>query len=207
MRFASLSLAPLPMLAFAAALTLSAGAPALAQGAATDKAAEQFAQTVGDDLIALLKRYQYRADLRSELRAFLLPKIDVWRISRFVLGPYARKFDAQQLERWQIAFANYVVQVYATRLKGYSDEKFIVRGSQTKGRNSVVMSEIHFADDRPPLPVQWWFIKQKDGGYRLFDLQVLGVWFAQEQRALFVSVLDENQGSLDALIARLRRPG
>ena len=192
----------LPALALLAAL---ASPPAMAQTA--DKQAEQFAQTVGDDLIALLKRYQHRSDLRSELREFLLPKIDVWRMSRFVLGPYARRFESKQLERWQMAFVAYLVRVYATRLRGYSDEKFIVTGSQTKGRNSVVMSEIRFPDDRPPLPVQWWFIKQKNGEYRLFDLQVLGIWFAQEQRALFVSVLDQNKGSLDALIASLRRAG
>ena len=197
----------LPMLALLAALgLLAAPQAALAQPAAAgnDPAAEQFARTVGSDLIALLKRYQHRADLRSALREFLVPKIDIWRMSRFVLGPYARRLDNEQLERWQREFVDYLVRVYATRLKGYSDEKFVVLGSQTRGRNTVVMSEIHFTDERPPLPVQWWLIQQKNGGYRLFDLQVLGVWFAQEQRALFTSVLDESQGSLDALIARLR---
>ncbi|MCY4504553.1 MAG: hypothetical protein OXB87_01110, partial [Hyphomicrobiales bacterium] len=80
----SISLSPLralPMLALLAALgLLAAPQAALAQPATAgnDPAAEQFARTVGSDLIALLKRYQHRADLRSALREFLVPKIDIW---------------------------------------------------------------------------------------------------------------------------------
>ena len=48
-------------------------------------------------------------------------------------------------------------------------------------------------------------VREKDGGYSLFDVQVLGVWMAQEQRASFSSVLKNNKGDINALLEHLRK--
>jgi len=65
-----------------------------------------------------------------------------------------------------------------------------------------VQSEIRFTNGREPVSVDWWLIK-KDGGYKIFDVNVVGVWLAQEQRSAFTSVIRNNGGNFDALLAHL----
>jgi len=45
---------------------------------------------------------------------------------------------------------------------------------------------------------------EKDGSFTLFDVRVLGVWMAQEQRDSFASVLKNNRGDINALLNHLR---
>jgi phospholipid transport system substrate-binding protein len=49
----------------------------------------------------------------------------------------------------------------------------------------------------------WWVIEEKDGTMSLFDVQILGVWMAQEQRDIFSGVLKSNKGDIEALIEHL----
>ena len=49
----------------------------------------------------------------------------------------------------------------------------------------------------------WWVIEEKDGSYTLFDIQVLGVWMAQEQRDIFSGILKTNNNNMEALIEHL----
>ena len=138
-----------------------------------------------------------------ELKALLLPQFEAARISRFVLGAYAKQYTPEQLKAWETAFVDYVMNIYVVRLRAYSDESFEIVGVQNRKRNFFVNTNIIFQSERQPLPVQWWLRHQTDGSFKIFDLQVLGVWFAQEQRALFLTILGENNGDLDALIARV----
>jgi phospholipid transport system substrate-binding protein len=98
-----------------------------------------------------------------------------------------------------------IVKVYANRLKDYSDERVIVGKARNKKRNFIVDSKIEFANGRDPISIDWWLVREKDGRFTLFDVRVLGVWMAQEQRASFSSVLQNNKGDINALLDHLRK--
>ena len=44
-------------------------------------------------------------------------------------------------------------------------------------------------------------LPRKDGSFSLFDVRVIGVWMAQEQRDSFASVLKNNRGDISACSA------
>ena len=48
-------------------------------------------------------------------------------------------------------------------------------------------------------------IKNKNGDYKIFDIRVIGVWMAQEQRSTFTSFLSKNNGNIDKLMDRLKK--
>jgi phospholipid transport system substrate-binding protein len=68
-----------------------------------------------------------------------------------------------------------------------------------------VESRIEFANGRDPIDIDWWLRLEKDGSFALFDVRVLGVWMAQEQRDSFASVLKNNKGNMNALLDHLRK--
>jgi phospholipid transport system substrate-binding protein len=78
----------------------------------------------------------------------------------------------------------------------------VVTGSREVKDSVVVNSKLSSANgDRP---VTWRLVK-RGGGYRIFDVNVEGIWLASTQKTNFTSVLQKNNGNVDALIAYLKQ--
>lgn len=129
--------------------------------------------------------------------------LNVKRVARFTLGRSARTVGDEDKLRFEEAFRYVLIKIYSNRLAGYTEEKVIVTKAKTKGRNNLVNSQIIFTTERPPVDMVWWVIEEKDGSMSLFDVQILGVWMAQEQRDIFSGVLKSNKGDIEALIKHL----
>jgi len=98
-----------------------------------------------------------------------------------------------------------VVKVYVTRLTDYHNEKLVITSSKAKGtKEAIVESQINFTNGREPVKVTWWLIKDASGSYKIFDLNVVGIWLAQEQRSSFTSVISNNKDDFNALLTHLK---
>ena len=89
-------------LAIIAAPFSVATAPTLAaaQSAARDAAAEQFVQTEANRALQILRQGNVGAE-RGQFRAFVDQAADVPRITRFVLGKYARTISPAQYAQFR----------------------------------------------------------------------------------------------------------
>lgn len=197
----------LTSLAFSIALfgaALSASAPAHAANA--DPAAEKWVTDISQKAIQVISDKDLNKAAREAAFAKLLDdNADMNRIAAFCLGQFLRTPTAAQKDEYVKLFDNFVVKVYVTRLSDYHDEKVQITGSQLKGSNqALVQSQITFTNGRDPIQITWWLLK-KDGGYKLFDVNVVGIWLAQEQRATFTSVINNHNGDFNALLDHLRK--
>ncbi|MDE1173423.1 MAG: ABC transporter substrate-binding protein [Parvibaculaceae bacterium] len=183
------------------ALTLNA-TPARA---GDDPAAEQFVTKLSLDAIKIISdKTNSKAQKEQGFYTLFTQNADVPKIAAFCLGQYVRLPDDQQKQQYLKLFTDFVVKIYVTRLSGYTDQTITVTGSQLKGKNVLVMSQINFTDGRPPVKVTWWLLKKPDG-YKIFDVNVVGVWLAQEQRASFASVISNNRGQFQPLLDTLNK--
>lgn len=178
-----------------------AGAPAQAS---TDEAIA-FVETVAERAIAIISDKSASAEEREvAFRTLLNENADMDRIAAFALGQYRRTPDDTQRAEYRDLVENFIVKVYVTRLTDYNDEKLTILGARERGEDqAIVQSEIRFTNGRQPVSVDWWLVKM-DGGYKIFDVNVVGVWLAQEQRSAFISVIRNNGGNFDALLKHLR---
>ncbi|MEM7765965.1 MAG: ABC transporter substrate-binding protein [Pseudomonadota bacterium] len=131
---------------------------------------------------------------------------DLNRISNFVIGKYARRFDDAELARYRDAFRTYALTVYEVQLDQYRGEAVDVTGSVDRSeRDSIVNTLIKRADGEA-MDVRW-RVMTRDGEYQVVDvaLNIDGnlLWLAIEQRAQFISLLDRTNGSADALIEKI----
>ncbi len=168
-------------------------------------AGEAFVREAANEVIDILTTAQNRAEREARFGKLLNEKADLRRIGRFALGAHARTVSKENFAEYQNLLETMIVKVYANRLGDYQDEKIVIKKSQQKKRNVIVSSEIQFTSGREPITLDWWLIEQKSGGFKLFDIRVLGVWMAQEQRDTFSSVLKNNRGDFDALLTHLRK--
>ena len=179
--------------------------PALAEQQQDADAAKQFVSNLADKAIVILRTAEDRTARENGFRDLLTERANLRRIARFTLGQFARQVEKDDFDAFQALLSEMIVKVYANRLAEYSDEKVVVDGVQNKKRNFIVASHIEFANGRNPIDMSWWLVKEKSGGFSLFDVNVLGVWMAQEQRDSYASVLKKNRGDMTALLAHMRK--
>ena len=178
--------------------------PGAAQEADLAKA-QAFVMALADDAIEILSTEKTRAGREAKFAALLNERANIRRIARFTLGQFGRKISKEDFASFEKLLGQFIVKVYANRLGEYSDEKVMIGKAQAKKKNVIVESRIEFANGRDPIDIDWWLRLEKDGSMTLFDVRVLGVWMAQEQRDAFSSVLKNNKGDINALLDHLRK--
>ncbi|HCL48109.1 MAG TPA: hypothetical protein DHW86_01190 [Rhodobiaceae bacterium] len=178
--------------------------PGAAQEADLAKA-QAFVMALADDAIEILSTEKTRAGREAKFAALLNERANIRRIARFTLGQFGRKISKEDFANFEKLLGQFIVKVYANRLGEYSDEKVMVGKAQAKKKNVIVESRIEFANGRDPIDIDWWLRLERDGSMTLFDVRVLGVWMAQEQRDAFASVLKNNKGDITALLDHLRK--
>ena len=178
--------------------------PGAAQEADLAKA-QALVMALADDAIEILSTEKTRAGREAKFATLLNERANIRRIARFTLGQFGRKISKEDFASFEKLLGQFIVKVYANRLGEYSDEKVMVGKAQAKKKNVIVESRIEFANGRDPIDIDWWLRLEKDGSMTLFDVRVLGVWMAQEQRDAFASVLKNNKGDINALLDHLRK--
>ncbi|MBE8220719.1 MAG: ABC transporter substrate-binding protein [Alphaproteobacteria bacterium] len=167
--------------------------------------ARAFVDMLAKQIISILTTKTTATAREAAFADLLDTHANMRRIARFTLGATVRTISDKDFMRFQNLFRQLVVKVYANRLTDYRDETLEILGVQQKGRNFIVASQIIFATGRPPINVDWWVIRKKNGRYSLFDLRVLGIWLAQEQRETFTSVLRNNGSDIEVLLQHLQK--
>ncbi|MGX1199109.1 MlaC/ttg2D family ABC transporter substrate-binding protein [Parvibaculum sp. MBR-TMA-1.3b-4.2] len=175
--------------------------------AASDQKAIKFVEDLGAEAIGVISDKSVgKQAMEDKFQTLLQKNADLRKIAAFSLGRYVRTpNDAQKTEYLKL-FETFIVKVYVTRLSDYNDEKFDVTGAQekgSKGREVIVSSQIRFTNGRQPVDVKWWLLREDDG-FKVFDVNVAGIWLAQEQRDQFTSILNSNNGNFPALLDHLK---
>lgn len=178
---------------------------ASAQEARADEA-EEFIAGFADRVVKEILEPELPDPERGRrIRSLLADHMDSETVARFVLGRYWRQTDVPTRAAFINAFEASLAHNVLTLLKGYTDEKLFVEGSQQlqkDGALMIVTSRIvqqegnSFAVD--------WRLKRGDKDYRIIDVATEGVSMAITLRAEYSSFL-KRQGDVAALTAALER--
>ena len=197
-----------------AAAALSCAAPSLALVAAAsvahaqparDPSAEAFVGQEAQQALHILNGGGSVSAKKAQFRQFVDQAADVGRITRFVLGRYARTVTPAQYSAFSVAFRDYADSVYEARLGQYRGEGLRVTGSKVHTPTDVVVgTEVVGGASGRHDAVSWRVQKGADGNWRVVDVNVAGVWLAITEQQDFVSTLNNNRGDIDVLIAQLR---
>ncbi|MGB3810407.1 MAG: ABC transporter substrate-binding protein [Parvibaculum sp.] len=196
------ALAPLAFSFALATAIVTSGAPA--QAADADPAAEKFVTDVSGKAIDIISdKSSDRAAREAAFGKLLSENADMQKIAVFALGQFRTKPDEAQRAEYLKLFDNFVVKVYVTRLSDYHNEKLVITGSGPAKGGAMVQSQINFTTGREPVKINWWLFKNGDT-YKVFDVNVAGIWLAQEQRSAFTSVINNHGGDFNALLTHLK---
>ena len=143
-------------------------------------------------------------DKVENITNIFLSNLAVREISLFVLGPYRRNLDSVQKTEYINLIKRFVSEIYSIRLASFPSGDFSILSSTDNGRSGIIVKTlIQFSNDPNPTKIDWRLIKKQDGDFKIFDIRVVGIWMAQEQRSTFTSFLSKNDGNIDKLMDRL----
>ncbi|MGD2131727.1 MAG: ABC transporter substrate-binding protein [Maricaulaceae bacterium] len=191
-------------LAIAAAVAATA-----ASGAFADQRAEAFVTEHANEALAVLSDNSMSlSEKKATFRDLVDEVADVPKITRFVLGRYARSIDPATMSEFSDVFRDYAIGVYEERLSDYAGETLEVTGSSpVSGRDGdfVVHSVVSGGGQEDDLNVNWRVLIDESGQAQVVDVEVYGVWLAVNQREEIVGIINTNRGSIQAAIDALRR--
>ena len=126
-------------------------------------------------------------------------------IAAWVLGRYWRKATKEQKKEYFKLFEDLLVEMYVDRFARYPGATLnIAKTLSSGGRDVVVSSLLNRADGQPPVKVDW-RLRAREGKYKVIDLIVEGLSMGQTQRSEFASVIRQNGGTVEGLLAELRK--
>ncbi len=131
----------------------------------------------------------------------VLPYVDFERMTSSAVGRYWRQATPEQQKRLQEEFKLLLVRTYSGALSQVSQEQTIelkpMRAAPAD-QEVVVRTEIRGKGD----PIQLDYRLEKQGtGWKIYDVNVLGVWLVQNYRNSFAQEIGAN--GIDGLIAKL----
>jgi len=133
----------------------------------------------------------------------IMPNVDFQRMTASAAGPAWRKATPEQQKSLQEEFKILLVRTYAGALSQVSDKEVFLKPLRASpdDKEVVVRTDIRGRGD----PVQLDYRVQKTpgqgAGWKIFDLNVMGVWLVETYRGQFAQEI--NAKGMDGLIATL----
>jgi len=160
--------------------------------------AESYVAKVGNGVIAAA-----RANSVSQFRSLLKSNADIAAIAIYSLGPYRKSLTNDVKAEYYSLVENYIARVFQQYAKKLAGQGLEVQGTKDAGDSVLVKSVLNMGGGGS-VPVTWRLVK-RGSSFRIFDVNVDGIWLASTQKTNFVSVLKKNNGQISALLDYLRK--
>lgn len=173
--------------------------------ASADDAARAFTQTMIDNGFAILRDTRVEKAARvNRFTAYIVERMDARKTALFTLGNYRRGAPDGVVEPFVDAFTAYSTAIYGAHLVDFAGASVRVTGDVTNKPGDVtVLTVAEGGPLRQPMRIAFRLTGQ-NGGYKIVDVQVEGIWLSVEQRDQFASVLSQNRGDIASLTASLK---
>jgi phospholipid transport system substrate-binding protein len=179
-------------------------------GAATaaDEAPDAFVKRISNETLDAVRADKSikAGDINKTMQwvdSKLMQHVNFRRMTALATGPGWRKATPEQQDRLQEEFKLLLIRTYSGALSQINDQTIEVkplRGANDD-KNLVVQTEVKGKGD----PIQLDYRLEKtpgDGaGWKIFDLNVLGIWLVENYRSQFSKEI--NAGGVDGLIKSL----
>ena len=169
-------------------------------------AAQRFIESLADKAIAALTVPSISRDERvTRFRRLLGEHFAVKTIGRWVLGRYWNAATAAEREEFLHLFEDLIVATYVDRFTNYSGETLtILKTVAASDVDALVYSRITRPAGGDPINVTW-RVRGEDTNLKIVDVMVEGISMGLTQRSEFGSVLRRNGGTIEGLLATLRK--
>ncbi len=142
----------------------------------------------------------------DKLKTIAQETVDIDGIGMYTLGAYRKTLNEDQKEQYQKLFRQYFLKTFSSRLAEYSNPEIQVNSKEKINENYTMVSSILVATDtRPEININWRIYTKNTDSPKIRDLVIEGLSLARTQKEEFSSVLNTNDGDINALFKTLEK--
>jgi phospholipid transport system substrate-binding protein len=140
----------------------------------------------------------------EELKSIAKETVDIRGVGFYSLGSAKKNLDENQKKKYFDLFENYFLKSFSSRLSEYTNPKIEVQGKKILNKNyTIVNSLLISTSERPEVKIDWRVYTKNPDNPLIRDLIIEGLSLAVAQRAEFTSILNSNDGDINALFKTL----
>ena len=141
----------------------------------------------------------------KKLKDIARETVDINGIGLYTLGSYRKSINDDQKKEYLYLFEQYFLKSFASRLAEYSNPEIDVRSKKKLNENYTIVSSILVAtEQRPEVKIDWRVYTKNKNDLLIRDLIIEGLSLARTQKEEFSSIIESNDGDINALFAILR---
>ena len=164
-----------------------------------------FVQETADKASEALNKRLSKEEKMEQLKIIAKKTVDIQGIGKYSLGAYRKTISDQKKEEYFDIFEQYFLKSFASRLAEYTDPKIRV-DSQKKlnDKYTMVSSTLLATSEKPEIKIDWRVVTKNPDNPLIIDVIIEGVSLAKVQREEFNSIIQSNDGNINALFSTLR---
>ncbi len=136
----------------------------------------------------------------NQLKLIAKETVDIKGVGFYSLGPARNDFNNEQKKTYFKLFEDYFLKSFSSRLAEYTNPEIEVKNKQFLNKNYTIVNSILIAtDDRPEVKIDWRVYTKNPDNPLIRDLIIEGLSLARTQKEEFTSILNSNDGNVNAL--------
>ena len=145
-----------------------------------------------------------REERIEKLKEIAKDTVDIRGIGFYSLGKYRKNLNSEQLKKYEELFEEYFLKSFSSRLAEYTNPEIEVDSKKKINENyTIVSSRLVSTENRPEVKIEWRVYTKDPDNLVIRDLIIEGLSLARTQKEEFSSIIDSNDGNIDALFKNL----
>ena len=164
-----------------------------------------FVQSTVNRASSILSKNISKVEKINELKTVAKETVDIRGVGFYSLGSVRKNLNSKQKQQYSILFESYFLKSFSSRLAEYTNPEINVIGKETLNKNYTIVNSLLVAtSERPEIKIDWRIYTKNPNSPLIRDLIIEGLSLARTQKEEFSSILNSNDGDINALFSALK---
>ena len=165
-----------------------------------------FVQSTVNRASTILSNNFSKEEKIEKLKEVALETVDIKGIGFYTLGKHRKNLNDQQKKEYSELFNKYFLKSFSSRLAEYSNPKIdVISQEKISEKYTIVSSTLIATNERPEVKIDWRVYTKNPEKPLIRDLIIEGLSLARTQKEEFNSIIQSNDGDINALFSSLKK--
>ena len=165
-----------------------------------------FVQSTVNRASEILSKNISKKEKINQLKIIAKETVDIKGVGFYSLGSARKNLDDNQKNKYLEFFEKYFLKSFSSRLSEYSNPKIDVQDKEVINKNYTIVKSVLIAtSDRQEIKIDWRVYTKNPDNPLIRDLIIEGLSLARTQKEEFASILNSNDGDINALYEALEK--
>jgi len=167
---------------------------------------DEFVQSIVDKASKVLINNISKEQRIKKLKLIAIESVDIRGIGLYTLGSHRKNLSDNQKKEYNDLFYKYFLKSFSSRLADYTDPKInVLSQEKINEKYTIVSSLLVRTEKRPEVKLDWRVYTKNPNQPLIRDLIIEGLSLARTQKEEFNSVIQSNDGDINALFLNLTK--